>query len=268
MASANGVYMEISWTDEERIELAKQYGDLPKGEVFLCDLKSVLSWGKPWWRIGEILYHRNKKASEGLTEEDNISTWKALLFTTAEMLNKYSMPVRFNEHTCIQQWREDMFEDASSYLWDLIVVAGRGNKPLKTLGSAWLVIARIMHTGKVQKIPSGFNLEKFMESRKSYVVDPGEEAAANLDTEEDNSLLDSRVYARLSNRLPSDLYGKFFDVCEDVLEGRITEETDSMIARRADQLVTIHKRLVRNVLKNRRTERVERGYGSLLSVGN
>lgn len=240
----------------ERDELRKTFGDLPDGDIFPIDLRAVLAWGRPWWRICEVVYGRNDRKDQ-LTDQDDFTTWKALLFTLAQMVQTYRLPKRMRGTTCVSQWREDIFNDALSWLW-ILVKSARG-KSLRIRDTAWLAITRSCRASGVQKVPANFEIDRFLD-RYEAEVDVAELAARNLDKAEEESLLDRRVAVRLEYRLSDTFHPGSKEIYQAVKAGNPAACRKHRWMR---QMIELHRRLVRHACKNR-AKGISRGVGPLL----
>ena len=169
-------------TPEQIEEVRRKFGDIPEGDIFNLSMKSVLSWGKPWWRIFDVVFDRNAR-KDNLTDQDDFQAWKALLFTLASTLQEYTLPERMVGYTCHKQWREDMYNDAVSALYKLIHAA-RG-KRIRIHHIVWAAITRAARDSRVHRVPDNFNHELFRLNWRQdhFEVDPASDAVYAMDRE-------------------------------------------------------------------------------------
>ncbi len=245
MVSASSDRFSLRLSAQEQADLAKKFGRIPDGDIFDLSLPAVLKWGKPYWHIYQIIYARNAR-KDALTLEDNFNTWKALLFTLAETISYYHLPVRLRPVMSQKQWQRDLFHEAATQLW--VLVCNAAGRDLGTKFTPWIAITRASRSCKLFHIPEDFNMELFKAIWVDRQYDVADVVAEKIDKEEEDRLLDRRVAIRLEWRLPETVCPTAARVYMAVSRGcqKTLRKHRWML-----DLITVHQRLVRHAIRRK-----------------
>lgn len=226
---------------EDRKRLTDTFGTVPEEAPNEITIRSVMCWGRPWWRIHEIAEDRNAR-KDNLTDQDDLRMWLALLYTLAEQVTRLVPPSKYRGVVCAEQWREDTFQDSVGPLWQ-IIRAARG-KNLGIIPTVKFAISRTYRAG-THKVPDEFDMEEFISNvRRVYPIE--DEVAQKIDQEEIDRLMWRRISVRLEFRLPETLMPGIVQVYKNVRKGH---QKTCRGHRWLLQMMTAHRRLVEHTLK-------------------
>lgn len=210
-------------------------GRVPDGYSFDVTIQEVSKWGRSYGQLYEAMFARNANPNP----ENNLRLWKCALPSLAGNISVLPPVLKFREAVCSTQWQSDLFDYASSHLWQLIDNAD--GKNIKIRMCIWYAITRAVRDQRYRTTLPDEYLDRILHRVSVMAGDGHMSYVENVLARKDlDKVVEKRVRKRLIRRLA--VHGDISKIIDKCMKDDVTycKKYKWLVS-----LIEVHRRIVR-----------------------